>query len=180
MLVAVAELDGAHDSVPDRPTLPPTLRMIQLYASVLSGSQDELLLGVGWRNWRAALDGVALAQDAILLGPVSLPRTLKNMYLTFLIEHGLVGLFFMLLIFVTALKVIYDGSYQVPEPSLQMLLWAIFSGALGFMANMLFFDSFYFIAVQATFWLLLGFGIGITQEFEPASQRWYRVRQFHD
>jgi lipopolysaccharide/colanic/teichoic acid biosynthesis glycosyltransferase len=180
-VVVKAELDEDTRYSPRQAvTSPPALRMIQLYDSVLSNSQEDLLLGVGWRNWRANLDGAALAGDAILLGPVSSPRTLKNMYLTVLVEHGLVGLFLMLLIFVTTLETIYKGSYQVPEPSLRMLLWAILSGALGFMVNMLFFDSFYFIAVQAAFWLLLGFGTGITQEFEPASQRWYRVRQFHD
>jgi len=179
VLVAAAELDGStRFSLQQMTTSPPTLRMIQLYASVLSSSQDELFLGVGWRNWKAAIDGPASTQDAIPLVPISLPRTLKNMYLTFLIEYGLVGLFFMLLIFVTILKAIYDASFRVSVRSLQILLWAIFSSALGFMANMLFFDSFYFIAVQATFWLLLGFGMGIALEFGSSTRHWYRVLHF--
>jgi len=84
----------------------------------------------------------------------------------------------MLLIFVTILKDIYDGSYRIPQRSLQVLMWAIFSSILGFLVNMFLFDSFYFIVVQATFWMLLGLGVGIALEFNPPSRRWYRVLQF--
>jgi lipopolysaccharide/colanic/teichoic acid biosynthesis glycosyltransferase len=179
VLLLAAEFGGsARFSLRQMATSPPTQHMLQLYAAALSGSRDELLLGVGWRNWRTAVDGSPTIQDDMPLGPISRPRTLKNMYLTFLTDHGLVGLFFMLLIFVTALKAIYDGSQQIPERSLQILLWAIFSSGLGFMANMLFFDAFYFIAIQATFWSLLGFGMGIALEFGSAARPWYRVWHF--
>ena len=117
--------------------------------------------------------------DDIQLGIVSLPRSLKNMYLTFLVEHGLVGLLFMLLIFVTILQALYRGSRAINDPPVQLLLWAIFSGALGFLTNMLFFDSFYFVAVQISFWSLVGFGMGIALEFGPSSRGWYRVQEFH-
>jgi O-antigen ligase len=153
--------------------------MIRLYASVLDGPRDTRLLGVGWRNWRAALDAEASINDDIRLGIVSLPRSLKNMYLTLLVEQGLVGLLFMLLIFVTILQSLYRGSRAVTDPPVQLLLWAIFSGALGFLTNMLFFDSFYFVAVQISFWSLVGFGMAIALEFGPSSRGWYRVHEFH-
>jgi len=154
-------------------------QMIRLYASVLDGPRDTRLLGVGWRNWRAALDTESSVNDEIRLGIVSLPRSLKNMYLTFLVEHGLVGLLFMLLTFVTILQALYRGSRAVTDPLVQPLLWAIFSGALGFLMNLLFFDSFYFVAVQMTFWSLVGFGMGIALEFGPSSRGRYRVQEFH-
>jgi len=153
-------------------------RMIQLYVSVLDGAKNNLLLGVGWRNWKVALDQEESEDSAISLGPLSLPRTLQNMYLTLLVEQGLVGLFFMLLIFMATLRGFYHASYQVQDQSVQMLLWAIFSSTLGFMTHMLFFDSFYFVAVQATFWFLLGLGNGLASEFGTTSQRWYRVSAF--
>ncbi len=179
LLVAVAEVSEIERfSIRSTMTSPQGRRMIQLYASVLSGAKDNLLLGVGWRNWKAVVNRRSSDNGAISLGPVASPRTLKNMYLTLLIEQGLIGLFFMLLIFVAALQAFYRGSYQVQDQSLQILLWAIFSSALGFMANMLFFDSFYFLAVQVTFWFLLGLGIGVVMEFGSQSPRWYRMVAF--
>jgi lipopolysaccharide/colanic/teichoic acid biosynthesis glycosyltransferase len=178
-LAAVAEISGIERlSMRSTVTSPQGRRMVHLYATVLSGATDHLLLGIGWRNWKGAVDRGQSDHEGISLGPVSLPRTLKNMYMTLLVEQGLVGLFFMLLIFVAALQACYRGSYQVPDRSLQVLLWAIFSSALGFMANMLFFDSFYFVAVQVTFWLLLGLGIGLATEFGTGSPRMYRMAVF--
>ncbi len=178
-LAVVAEISGIERlSVRSTVTSPQGRRMVSLYATVLSGATDDLLLGTGWRNWKGAVDRGRSDNEGISLGPVSMPRTLKNMYMTLLVEQGLVGLFFMLLIFVAALQACYRGSYQVPDRSLQILLWAIFSSALGFMVNMLFFDSFYFVAVQVTFWLLLGLGIGLATEFGTGSPRWYRVVAF--
>jgi hypothetical protein len=85
----------------------------------------------------------------------------------------------MLLTFVTILQALYRGSRAVTDPLVQLLLWAIFSGALGFLMNLLFFDSFYFVAVQMTFWSLVGFGMGIALEFGPSSRGRYRVQEFH-
>jgi len=176
VLIVMAELSGSpRFSVRGIVTSPQAVRMVELYAAVLSAPPEDLLLGVSWRNWHTALEGaLPPIQDELRMGLVSLPRTLKNMYLTFLVEHGVVGLFFVLLVFITALKTVYEGSIGLSEHSLRPLLWAIFSSALGFMVNMLFFDSAYFIAVQVTFWLLLGLGVGITLVFERSALRSYR------
>ena len=179
LLVVGAELSD-HDRLSVRRTAeaPMTARMLKLYGAVVGGAKDELLLGIGWRNWKFALEDTVVAEDVIPLGPVALPRTLKNMYLTILVEHGLIGLFLVLLIFVNVLGPIYEGSRHIADPALQGLLWAIFSSALAFMVNMLFFDSFYFVAVQLSFWLLIGFGVGVAMEFGRALPRRYRVVGF--
>jgi lipopolysaccharide/colanic/teichoic acid biosynthesis glycosyltransferase len=158
-------------------TSPGSSRIIQEHVAVLSSYHDRMILGVGWRNWKTAVDSVAFHERGLAAPSHSLPQ-LNSMYMILLAEYGIVGLFFILLIFVTILKAIYDSSYRVKQPSLQVLMWGIFSSTLGFMGNMFLFDSFYFIAVQATFWVLVGLGMGIALEFSPASQRWYRVLQF--
>jgi lipopolysaccharide/colanic/teichoic acid biosynthesis glycosyltransferase len=180
LVLAAAELSGSPRlSVRQTALSSQALRMLQVYGAVLGGSsQDDQLVGVGWRNWSVTLAGETSATGEVSPVPAARPRMLNNTYLTLLVEHGIVGLFFMLLIFVAILGTIYEGSRRIPEPSLQALLWAIFSAGLGFMANMLFFDSFYFIAVQVTIWLLLGLGMGIVLEFGGSSRGWYRLAAF--
>lgn len=157
---------------------PRGVQVVRFYSEVVDGSHNDLMLGVSWRNWRNTLEPADLStpssDEELRVGLVAQPRRLRNMYLTWLVEHGIVGLLLILLIFATILRTLYEGSRRILDGSIAALVWAILASAVGAMVHMLFFDAAYFIAVQVTFWLLAGFGVGLSSAFDVNLGRRYR------
>jgi lipopolysaccharide/colanic/teichoic acid biosynthesis glycosyltransferase len=178
ILLAVELVGHERASVRSFVTSPRGLEIVRLYGAVVNGSHDDLVLGVSWRNWRDALQSsgqsMTSSDEELRVGLVAAPRRLRNMYLTWLVEHGIVGLLFMLLIFGAIMRTLYLGSVRIRDRAVSALVWAILAGQVGAMTHMVFFDAAYFIAVQTTFWLLAGFGVGLAIAFDPGVGRRYR------
>jgi lipopolysaccharide/colanic/teichoic acid biosynthesis glycosyltransferase len=104
---------------------------------------------------------------------------LDNSYVILVHQRGLLGLFFALLIIIMALGTIWRAAYQRQDADSEMLLWAIFCGAVGFLVGMLFSNCFDLIVVYSLFWLVVGLGTGISLVRGPTIQL-YRLNSFSD
>jgi lipopolysaccharide/colanic/teichoic acid biosynthesis glycosyltransferase len=139
-------------------------------------NDQDLLGGTGYETTaeqarRADLDGEA---------PDSPWRAwLDNSYVILVHQRGLLGLFFALLIIIMALGTIFRAAYDRQDADSEMLLWAIFCGAVGFLIGMLFSNAFDLIIVYSLFWLIVGLGTGISLVRGPAIQL-YRLNSFSD
>ena len=102
-----------------------------------------------------------------------------NSYVILVHQRGLLGLFFALLIIIMALGTIFRAASDRQDADSEMLLWAIFSGAVGFLIGMLFSNAFDLIVVYSLFWLIVGLGTGISLVRGPAIQL-YRLNSFSD
>jgi lipopolysaccharide/colanic/teichoic acid biosynthesis glycosyltransferase len=102
-----------------------------------------------------------------------------NSYVILVHQRGLLGLFFALLIVIMALGTIFRAAYDRQDADSEMLLWAIFCGAVGFLIGMLFSNCFDLILVYSLFWLIVGLGTGISLVRSPAIQL-YRLNSFSD
>ncbi len=178
ILVTVELAGGEGLTLRSRIVAPHGIQVVRMFSEVVDGSHDDLLVGVSWRNWRDTLQPAALStassDDELGVGIAVRPHRLRNMYLTWLVEYGVVGLLLILLIFATILRTLYQGASRIPNRAVGALTWAILAGELGAMVHMLFFDAAYFIAVQTTFWLLAGFGVGLSLTFDGGVGRQYR------
>jgi lipopolysaccharide/colanic/teichoic acid biosynthesis glycosyltransferase len=145
--------------------------------STQADRRDFDLLGSSWsesgadQSERTDLDGNA--QDSpswIWLG---------NSYVILVRQRGIIGLFFALLIIIMVLGTIRRAAYDRHDSSLEMLLWAFFCGAVGFLTGMLFSNCFDVIVVYLLFWLMVGLGTGVSLVRGPALQ-FYRLDSFSD
>lgn len=145
--------------------------------SIRSDGIDQDLLGGSWyettgdQAGRAALDGNS--QDS------PWRAWLDNSYVILVHQRGLLGLFFALLIIIMALGTIWRAAYERQDADSEMLLWAIFCGAVGFLVGMLFSNCFDLIVVYSLFWLVVGLGTGISLVRGPTIQL-YRLNSFSD
>ena len=147
----------------------------QTYNEALSALGGHALLGMSWLDWSPIRDDApqkASAEKSPAIVGVA------DSYTAFVMQHGLVGLFFCLLIVAAVLKDIDRATRQAQDPNLKMALWAIFSGVVGFMFAMLFFNCFKIVGVYSLFWLLLGLGSGLALEQDHVRQRFYRLKGF--
>jgi lipopolysaccharide/colanic/teichoic acid biosynthesis glycosyltransferase len=104
---------------------------------------------------------------------------LDNSYVILVHQRGVLGLFFALLIIIMALGTIWRAAYERQDADSEMLLWAIFCGAVGFLVGMLFSNCFDLIVVYSLFWLVVGLGTGISLVRGPTIQL-YRLNSFSD
>jgi len=142
----------------------------------LDGNDQDLLGGTGYETTaeqagRVDLDGEA--QDS------PWRAWFDNSYVILVHQRGLLGLFFALLIIIMALGTICRAAYDRQDADSEMLLWAIFCGAVGFLVGMLFSNCFDLIVVYSLFWLIVGLGTGISLVRGPAIQL-YRLNSFSD
>ena len=88
-------------------------------------------------------------------------------------------MFFALLIIIMTLGTIWRAAYDRQDADSEMLLWAIFCGAVGFLIGMLFSNCFDLIVVYSLFWLVVGLGTGMSLVRGTAIQL-YRLNSFSD
>ena len=100
------------------------------------------------------------------------------MYLTILLEYGIIALFLMISVLVGVLRTLYGGSQRVPEPVIREFLWAILCGVIGILINLFFFDAFRSTSVQIPFWIFAGLGMGMVLKFGPKRLGYYRLWHF--
>jgi hypothetical protein len=141
-----------------------------------NANDQDLLVGTGYETTpeqasRADHDGEV--QDS------PWRAWLDNSYVILVHQRGLLGLFFALLIIIMALGTIFRAAYDRQDADSEMLLWAIFCGAVGFLVGMLFSNAFDLIVVYSLFWLVVGLGTGISLVRGPAIQL-YRLNSFSD
>jgi len=142
----------------------------------LDANGEDLLGGTGYETTaeqagRADLDSEA--QDS------PWRAWLDNSYVILVHQRGLLGLFFGLLIITMALGTIWRAASDRQDADSEMLLWAIFCGAVGFLIGMLFSNCFDLIVVYSLFWLIVGLGTGISLVRGPIIQL-YRLNSFSD
>ena len=104
---------------------------------------------------------------------------LDNSYVILVHQRGILGLFFALLIIIMTLGTIWRAAYDRQDADSEMLLWAIFCGAVGFLIGMLFSNCFDLIVVYSLFWLVVGLGTGMSLVRGTAIQL-YRLNSFSD
>ncbi len=144
---------------------------LQVQASVLAAHQDDLLAGSGPAGWRAADVPDTVESKGKLLPP----EGVNNMYLTLLLEYGIIALLLMISILVGILHMIFRGVATVRDPALAEFLWAIGIGIAGILVNLFFFDAFHSISVQVPFWIFAGLGTGIALKFGNQRKEVYRL-----
>ena len=144
---------------------------LSVQASVLTAHRHDLLLGAGPSRWREARVPETVEAKEKLLPP----EGVNNMYLTILLEYGIIALLLMVSILLGIVRVILRGLATVKEPALAEFLWAIVSGIAGILVNLLFFDAFHSISVQVPFWIFAGLGTGIALKFGSQRREVYRL-----
>ncbi len=147
------------------------LEQIDLQSAVLDAHPHDLLLGGGEASWQLA-DVPATEESREKLLP---PEGVNNMYLTILLQYGIIALLLMISILAGILRVILRGLATVREKALVDFLWAILSGIVGILVNLFFFDAFHSISVQVPFWIFAGLGTGIALKFGGQRQEVYRL-----
>jgi lipopolysaccharide/colanic/teichoic acid biosynthesis glycosyltransferase len=145
--------------------------------STHSDGIDQELLGSTWYETTGELAGRPDLDGEIQDSPWR--SWLDNSYVILVHQRGLLGLFFALLIIIMALGTIWRAAYQRQDADSEMLLWAIFCGAVGFLVGMLFSNCFDLIVVYSLFWLVVGLGTGISLVRGPTIQL-YRLNSFSD
>lgn len=144
---------------------------LQVQASVLAAHRHDLLGGVGPGAWRATEVPETTESRSKLLPP----EGVNNMYLTVLLEYGIIALLLMISILLSILRAILRGASAVKDPVLAEFLWAIACGIAGILVNLFFFDAFHSISVQVPFWIFAGLGMGIALKFGGQRQEVYRL-----
>jgi lipopolysaccharide/colanic/teichoic acid biosynthesis glycosyltransferase len=144
---------------------------VMLQATVLREDRLALFLGAGKDAWRdIALPETVESKETLL------PEGgLNNMYLTLLLEYGIIPLFLMIAVLVGILRTIRRGVDGMKEPALAEFLWAILSGLAGIVVNLFFFDAFRSISVQVPFWIFAGLATGIAIKFGQQRRKYYRL-----
>jgi lipopolysaccharide/colanic/teichoic acid biosynthesis glycosyltransferase len=176
--VAVLTLLVAHDlrEWHDLPVSGANSIAAQVEDTNRSDGSDLNLLGSSWyeatadQSGHTELDGEA---DS------AWRAWFDNSYVILVHQRGLLGLFFALVIILMALGTIWRAAYDRQYADSEMLLWAIFCGAVGFLIGMLFSNCFDLILVYSMFWLVVGLGTGISLVRGPAIQL-YRLNSFND
>jgi lipopolysaccharide/colanic/teichoic acid biosynthesis glycosyltransferase len=144
---------------------------LMLQARVLEERRSDLLLGSADGAWRPVEVPETVESGEKLLPP----RGMNNMYLTILMEHGIIALFFLVSMLMGVLRCLHRGMVTVPEPALREFLWAILCGMVGILVNLFFFDAFRSISVQIPFWIFAGLGMGIALKFGQHRLEYYRL-----
>jgi lipopolysaccharide/colanic/teichoic acid biosynthesis glycosyltransferase len=149
----------------------------QVEDSTRSEASDRDLLGSSWYETSANQAGRADLDGEVQDSPWR--AWFDNSYVILVHQRGLLGLFFALVIIIMALGTIWRAAYERQDADSEMLLWAIFCGAVGFLVGMLFSNCFDLILVYSLFWLVVGLGTGISLVRGPAIQL-YRLDSFSD
>jgi hypothetical protein len=144
---------------------------LMVQARVLEEQRSDLLLGSAGGAWRFAEVPETVESREKLLPP----QGMNNMYLTILMEYGIIALFFMISMLIGVLRCLHRGTIAVPEPALREFLWAILCGMVGILVNLFFFDAFRSISVQIPFWIFAGLGMGIALKFGQQRLEYYRL-----
>jgi hypothetical protein len=177
--VAVLVLVTAHD-VREWHTLPGS-GSEPIAAEVENPTQSdgiyEDLLGSSWYETTANQAGDGDLDGEVQDSPWR--AWFDNSYVILVHQRGILGLFFALLIIIMALGTIWRAAYDRQDADSEMLLWAIFCGAVGFLIGMLFSNCFDLIVVYSLFWLVVGLGTGMSLVRGPAIQL-YRLNSFSD
>jgi lipopolysaccharide/colanic/teichoic acid biosynthesis glycosyltransferase len=173
-LVVVLAVHGLSTGHPPWDLEMPIARVqeqLMLQARVLEEQRSDLLLGSAGGAWRSAEVPETVESREKLLPP----QGVNNMYLTILMEYGIIALFFMISILMGVLRCLHRGTVAVPEPALREFLWAILCGMAGILVNLFFFDAFRSISVQIPFWIFAGLGMGIALKFGQQRLEYYRL-----
>jgi hypothetical protein len=120
-------------------------------SEVFAAPPLELLLGVGSTR-RLAISPIP-EDDRSWIS--------RNMHLTLIRQHGLIGWGLMLWIIASALVALYRGYGRIREPHMKRIVWAIFSSVVGFLLSMTDVNVFFNVTMQIFFWGMIGVGIGI-------------------
>jgi lipopolysaccharide/colanic/teichoic acid biosynthesis glycosyltransferase len=144
---------------------------LELQSAVLRANAGQLFLGVGRNGWR----GVEVPETVEAQEKLLPPEGVNNMYLTVLLEYGIIAVLLMIAILAGIVRTIHRGVASVREPPLAEFLWAIQCGLVGILANLLFFDAFHSISVQVPFWIFAGLGTGIALKFGTERGGYYRL-----
>ena len=147
---------------------------LTLQATVLHEHRQDLLLGTGDASWQKVEVPETVEYREKLLPPAGM----NNMYLTILLEYGIIALFLMISILVGVLRTLYRGSQQIPEPVIREFVWAISCGIVGILINLFFFDAFRSTSVQIPFWIFAGLGMGMVLKFGSGRLGYYRLWHF--
>ncbi|MFQ5458403.1 MAG: hypothetical protein ACE5FC_08130, partial [Myxococcota bacterium] len=143
-------------------------------ATVLRENSGDLILGAGTAPWREGEVPRTVEQRDKLLPPAGV----NNMYLTILLEYGIIALFLMISVLVGILRTVYEGSRTVAEPVVREFLWAIVCGLVGILINLFFFDAFRSTSVQIPFWIFAGLGMGMVLKLGSGKRGYYRLWHF--
>jgi lipopolysaccharide/colanic/teichoic acid biosynthesis glycosyltransferase len=149
----------------------------QVEDPIRSDANDQELLGSSWYEDNTDQAGHLKLDGAVQDSPWR--AWFDNSYVILVHQRGLLGLFFALLIIIMSLGTIRRAAFDRQDPDSEMLLWAIFCGAVGFLIGMLFSNCFDLIVVYSLFWLVVGLGTGISLVRGPALQ-FYRLNSFSD
>ena len=147
---------------------------LTLQATVLREHRWDLLLGTGEASWQMVDVPETIESREKLLPPAGV----NNMYLTILLEYGIIALFLMVSVLVGILRTLYRGSHKIPEPVIREFLWAILCGLVGILINLFFFDAFRSTSVQIPFWIFAGLGMGMVLKLGPQRLGYYRLWHF--
>ena len=177
--VAVLVLLAAHD-VREWHTLPGS-GSYPIAAQVENPTRSDAiyqdLLGSSWYETTANQAGHGDLDGEVQDSPWR--AWLDNSYVILVHQRGILGLFFALLIIIMTLGTIWRAAYDRQDADSEMLLWAIFCGAVGFLIGMLFSNCFDLIVVYSLFWLVVGLGTGMSLVRGTAIQL-YRLNSFSD
>lgn len=146
---AVAAGDGVRLSVPA--VTAAAARRGEAVHEVFSAPPLELLVGVGSTR-RIAMSPISQADR---------PWISRNMHLTLIRQHGLIGWGLMLWIVAATLVALYRGYDRIREPHMKRIVWAIFSSMCGLLLSMADFNVFFNVTIQIFFWGMVGVGLGI-------------------
>jgi hypothetical protein len=100
---------------------------------VFAAPAREILLGVG-------------STRRIAMSPIpeeDRPWISRNMHLTLIRQHGLIGWGLMLWIVAATLVALYRGYDRIHEPHMKRIVWAIFSSIVGLLLSMSDFNVFF-------------------------------------
>ncbi|HAX61861.1 MAG TPA: hypothetical protein DCX95_04820, partial [Elusimicrobia bacterium] len=124
---------------------------LKSYITTKNILKDYPLFGVGLGNYPK------VHEKYMVEGVHKDTPTPDNMYLRFLCDTGIIGAgtFFVFIIY---------WMYQLWKKRDNPIIWAVFCGLIGFLINQLTADLFLWSATQFAFWMLLGWGVGLTNE----------------
>ena len=149
-------------------------REIQRQGELLAAfSGKRLVVGVGARTLPAFL--AAQGQSVGGRTPV-----FENIYLTLLVEHGILGFGCFALLLGTALTRMRRAAEVIPDEQRRCVVRAVSSGLAGFLILLLAFDGLRILPLEVLLWATLGYGVGLSLHSAPGPLGYYRVVHFRD
>ena len=93
-------------------------------------------------------------------------RATRNMHVTLLVEHGLLGWLVTMWLIVATIAAIMSAHRRAKDERSRTLLWAIGSSLTGYVLSMASTNTFHHLPIQVFFWSLIGIGLGIVARME--------------